>query len=499
LYLDEHSWVVGGEDKGFMLLVLAEKTRDRLLDIYRRNGLEGDAFDVLSALTLGYKKSLDPETRQLFSSTGAAHVLAVSGLHVGIVYMVFSLLFGFLRTRRSTRILYVAAALLLLWCFAFITGMSPSVRRSALMFTVVLAGENLRRPANIYNTLALSAFILLVSDPNLLYDAGMELSFAAVAGIVFFQPRLRTLFQFRNKAANWLWDLFTVSLAAQLTTFPLSSYYFNQFPLYFWLSNFIVIPAALVFIVLGMLILATAPAVQLSGFLTAMAGLLVKGLLRVLECIGDLPGSLLSGFSFPASSLFLSFALILLTAWFMATRKPVFLMASFLAASLLFLTGAVRRAGRNLRSEIIAYHCDDPVVHLISGRDNYLLAPEAVLHNNFPEWEVRSVTTTYGLRKPVPLPFESDFQDGEVVKKGNFIFFKGRVIALQQEEELDCGFVVPDLIIYCRKSAKNARFPAAAQVAAYAPEDPRQKAAPAYHSIPARGAWSCRLENTSAK
>ncbi len=208
-------------DPVFRLTVYAEKTRDYLLGIYSQNGLAGPEYEILSALTLGYKKSMDAEIKQVFSATGAAHVLAVSGLHVGIVYMVFNLFFGFLRRQKATRYPFLFLAVLFLWGFAFITGLSPSVQRSALMFTVVLIGENLHRPANIYNTLASSASLLLVVNPNLVLDVGFQLSYAAVLGIVYFQPIVAGIFRFTSKAGSYLWGLFAVSVAAQMTTFPL--------------------------------------------------------------------------------------------------------------------------------------------------------------------------------------------------------------------------------------------------------------------------------------
>ncbi len=253
VYLNGDSWRPGGNDPVFRITVYAERTRDYLLGIYSQNGLAGPEYEILSALTLGYKKSMDAEIKQVFSATGAAHVLAVSGLHVGIVYMVFNLFFGFLRRQKATRYPFLFLAVLFLWGFAFITGLSPSVQRSALMFTVVLIGENLHRPANIYNTLASSASLLLVVNPNLVLDVGFQLSYAAVLGIVYFQPIVAGIFRFTSKAGSYLWGLFAVSVAAQMTTFPLSCFYFHQFPVYFWMSNFIVIPAAFLFIFLGIL------------------------------------------------------------------------------------------------------------------------------------------------------------------------------------------------------------------------------------------------------
>ncbi|NOY96160.1 MAG: ComEC/Rec2 family competence protein, partial [Chlorobi bacterium] len=224
----------------FSPTICAERIRGRLISTYRENNIVDEKFAILSALTLGYKEALGPDVKSVFSSTGAMHVLAVSGLHVGIIYLIVNFLFGFLKRNPKGRVPFICLAIAILWSYALVTGLSPSVQRAATMFSIVIIGENLRRPANIYNTLASSAFILLVMNPNLLYDVGFQLSYSAVFGIVFFQPKIYKLFSPKYWLSDKAWALFSVSVAAQITTFPFILYYFNQYPTYSILSNFIV-------------------------------------------------------------------------------------------------------------------------------------------------------------------------------------------------------------------------------------------------------------------
>jgi len=151
LYLPTDEWQKVNTHASFSLAILAEQFREKLLDIYRAQHLGDTQFDILSALTLGYKRGLDPEIKTVFASAGAMHVLAVSGLHVGIIYGVLLFLLGFLKRRKSGRLLFVLITIFSLWAYAFITGLSPSVERAATMFSLLVIGENLKRRINIFN------------------------------------------------------------------------------------------------------------------------------------------------------------------------------------------------------------------------------------------------------------------------------------------------------------------------------------------------------------
>lgn len=435
VFLDSSSWKFNGMDSVFRMMVFAEKVRDYLLDIYRRSGIIGNELDVLSALTFGYKKNLDPEIRQVFANTGAAHVLSVSGLHVGIVYIIFNFLFGFMRRRRTLRLLFLFLAILLLWFFAFVTGLSPPVQRSALMFSVVLTGENLKRPSNIFNTLYISAFIILVTDPDLLSDVGLQLSYAAMAGIVYFQPKLKLLWQPRFKAVVYCWDLFTVSVAAQMMTFPLTCYYFRQFPVYFWLSNFVVVPAAFILLCLGFLILITSPVTLLSGLFSGITCFLLKQLLWLLDLIENLPGAIISGLNFSGLSMALTFGMLVFLMVFIESRKYFFFRCTICAMILFLLSGALEKIRQNSGTSIIAYKYKDPVINLIMGRNNYIIAPSGVIESGFPEREVQAVANRLRLNDRILIPLESDYTDSLVIKRKHQILFAGKVLGFTRPQD----------------------------------------------------------------
>jgi competence protein ComEC len=467
--LSERDWQRLEKDAGMSSRVLAEEIREQLLAVYERNGLSGDELAILSALTLGYRKTLDPEIRQTFANSGAMHVLAVSGLHVGIVFMAFRMLFSFFNRFRWGRWIYVVAAVLVLWGYAFLTGLSPSVQRAALMFSLIQVGEGLRRPVNVYNTLATSAFILLCFNPVLLFEVGFQLSYSAVLGIVYFQPRMAALFQFRNKIASYLWGLFTVSLAAQLGTFAVSSFYFRQFPVWFWISNFVVIPAAFLFIVLaaGILVFSFFPVI--SSFLALISGKLVSSVLVFLKAVESLPGAVYAGFHFNSISLIASLSAILLLVLFIESRRKLFL---FLFAGVLIgfiFNNSVLRYKQENRREIIVYKSNEPVIHLIDGRTNYLFVPSEWIENASRYRAADNVVNAMCLDTPLVLSHDADFEDAQVLKHGGFIFFGNRKIGLH--ELLPVGAPLDDLdyIIDFRKGIQHESHAMNSKIICYLP------------------------------
>lgn len=243
-YVSNCQWQLVGHSSQRSLFALADDCRQYLLNVYTRLGITGDEFGMLAAITLGYKDALTSDLRESFSTTGAMHVLAVSGLHVGIIFFIISMLLKPLERRKRLRPLKSLISLLFLWFYAFITGLSPSVLRATLMFSLMALGGLFGRKSYTYNTVFVSAFLLLVFRPNLLFDVGFQLSYSAVLAIVFFQPKMVSLICVENRFLRYIIALLAVSLAAQIGTAPFAVYYFHQFPNYFWLSNFVVIPAA---------------------------------------------------------------------------------------------------------------------------------------------------------------------------------------------------------------------------------------------------------------
>jgi competence protein ComEC len=255
LQLNADSYKVVGNDISNPFKVWAYKIKSIILYIYRTYIHDRKQSGVAAALIFGYRDDLDAELVDAYSHTGTLHVLAVSGLHVGIVYYLLKILFQWLAVGRRRQIVRSIFILMGLWFYALLTGFSPSVLRATIMFSCIVVGDVSSRQTNIYNSIATSALILFCFDPEIIYDVGFQLSYSAVIGIVYLQPKIGDLYIPKNRIWEMLWGLTTVSIAAQLATFPLSLYYFNQFPTYFLIANLVIIPLSTMVTYVGLFLL----------------------------------------------------------------------------------------------------------------------------------------------------------------------------------------------------------------------------------------------------
>lgn len=294
------------------------------------------ALGVGSALILGRRDFLDADTKEAYSQTGAMHVLAVSGLHVGLVALFLTFLLKRLKLQ-GPALGWLALGIKVagIWGFALLTGASPSVLRAACMFSMLLLGMHLQRYANIYNTLAASAFVLLCIRPFMLLEVGFQLSYLAVLGIVYFQPRLYRLWYVRYKPVQWAWKLTCVSIAAQVATAPISLYYFHQFPVYFWLSGLIVVPAASLILPLGLALTALSRTPLLPDILGQVLSWIINAVNELIHVIQRLPGSLIDGIWINGWTVVLLYAFIFFVVLRLETRRRYWL--TFAVGSLLVI------------------------------------------------------------------------------------------------------------------------------------------------------------------
>ncbi len=302
-------WVIGWAGQAWRQTLF--QWREQLLGILKTTIRTPNEYAVAAALLLGAKESLDSTLRNAYADTGAMHVLAVSGLHVGILMLILGFLLGFLKQfGPNGKRLQALLLLVMLWLFSFLTGASASVLRASTMLSFVLVGQVLGRQINVYNSLAASAFLLLCIDTNLLYQVGFQLSYLALLGIVYLQPKIYQRWTIQPRLGDWLWQGVSVSLAAQLATAPLSLYYFHQFPLFFWLSGVVVTAAAgiLLGLGLGVLLLTNVPVVG-AWLATAFQWSLFT-MNSAIFGIQQLPGAVWEGFWLESWQLYLAYFIL---------------------------------------------------------------------------------------------------------------------------------------------------------------------------------------------
>ena len=260
-FVRSQDWKLTGHNNGGVMLFV-RKLQHRLASRYRELGIEEQEAGTLAALTLGYREDLDPDIKRSFRQSGASHILAVSGLHTGIIYaVVLALLTGFglwkpLYEDRKRRFVNGIIMIVIMLFYAGLTGFSPSVCRSVVMIILVEIAYMTYRQANGLNILAAAAFLILAFRPNDLFSVSFQLSFAAVASIMLFYPLFKQLITFSSHAwyANiliYLQDIIAVSLAVQVGTLPITLYYFHQTCNYFILTNMVVIPLAAIITIIA--------------------------------------------------------------------------------------------------------------------------------------------------------------------------------------------------------------------------------------------------------
>lgn len=273
------------------LTALAASIRKCLIQKYRDAGIQGDRLAVLVAISLGDKKYLEKSLKSNYAGAGAMHILAVSGLHVGIVYLIFSSLLSFLKLRKNFvfRLIRGLVLLFVIWSFALITGFSPSVQRASCMFSFLIVGEVMNRQSVALNSIAASAFILLLINPLMIFEVGFQLSYSAVIGIIWFHPIIYSWLSPQNWVLDKVWSLMVVSLAAQLATLPFTLYYFHQFPNWFLLTNLLVIPLAFILVSGAIVVGVMLYLFETAFFLTPILDSTLGALNQIIYFLSQLP------------------------------------------------------------------------------------------------------------------------------------------------------------------------------------------------------------------
>ena len=232
-----------------------ERLRNTLRHSFDLHAFDAKTKAIIDALLLGQRVALDKETLTDYTNAGVIHVLAISGLHISVLYFFLIFLLRPLRSFRFGKALELLLVLFVLWLFALLTGLPASVTRAVTLFSFMSVGTYFNRSKSLYNAMAVSALLILVFSPNTLFDIGFQLSYAAVLSIVLFQPFFKRVPMTQNKIVRYFMDMIGVSLAAQIGVLPLCLYYFNQFPALFLLANLVIIPLSSFVLLYGILLL----------------------------------------------------------------------------------------------------------------------------------------------------------------------------------------------------------------------------------------------------
>ncbi len=450
-YLNATDWYKTPTIPAFSIKREANIFRSKLLAIYEQYGIKDYEYAVLAALTVGYTDELSPDLRASYSASGAMHILSVSGLHVGIVYVVIAFLLGFLKKNRMQLVLRATLIVLFLWSYAFVTGLSPSVLRSALMFSFVAIGTSLERKSQIYNTVFMSAFFMLLTEPNYIYNIGFQLSYAAVLSIIIFQKPFAALLPVRNKALKWGRDLLSVSIAAQIGTLPFTLYYFQQFPNYFLLTNLVAIPLSTLVIYLAIGLLATSFLPTISTIVAMLLKWSLVALNFSIVQIHHLPLSV-STFTLNFAQVLAMVGAITFISLYFYTKKASPLLIGLTCILLLSLL-SLQTTYNTLHSEKIIVYADSKYLHVnfIDKNRNYIYST-----NNAEAWKIAS---QYWKTNKIELP---DTTIKSTLFRNNYANFLDKRIALATEQmwksQTNSSPLEVDLLIIGNKTKPKAKY-----------------------------------------
>lgn len=285
---------------------------------------------VAEALLIGYKKNLDKELLQAYSNTGVVHIIAISGLHLGMIYGLLLFILKPLKKSQHSKWLQALIILTVIWIFTLITGAAPSILRSAIMFSFIILAEHQGRSSPIYNGLAASAFCILFYNPLLLWDVGFQLSYAAVTSIVAFSKPITHFFYLENKLLRSAWNLSAITLSAQIFTLPLLLFYFHQFPNLFIFTNFIAIPLSGLILYFEILLLTISPITPIATVLGKFTTFLIKQMNELIENTAKIPFAATENIQINFGQTVFLYIFILCTAyWIIKKKTPAILIALF--------------------------------------------------------------------------------------------------------------------------------------------------------------------------
>lgn len=339
---------------------------------------------LAEALLIGYKADLDKTLLESYTNTGVVHVIAISGMHLALIYWMISLLAKPLLKRRDTLWLYTFIVLFVLWTFSLVAGGAASIIRAAVMFSFMAVGKLFDRNASIYNTLAASAFCLLCYNPYWLWDVGFQLSYAAVLSIVVFYKPIHNLIYVKQKWIDKVWQLIAVTIAAQIFTTPLSIYYFHQFPVYFLITNLLAVPLSSLILISELVLIIFSPIAQVAAILGKITTFLIFALNSFIELVEQLPHALWNGLQinlFQTVCLFMAIGCY--SIWFFYKKKSgIWLGFSFLILFLAVRTISFYKASQ--QKKLIVYHVPKlDAIDIITGRSYYFLGDDTLQKDGF--------------------------------------------------------------------------------------------------------------------
>ena len=337
------------------LFGVANNIREHINLKLKSHHFKPDELSIINALLLGQRQDISEEVYTSYTNAGAIHILAVSGLHAGIILLILSFVFKPIERLKHGKLIKTILLVTCLWCFALIAGLSASVTRAVTMFSIFAIAINLKRPTNVYNTLAISMFIILLFKPMFLFDVGFQLSYLAVFAIVAIDPMLYNLWRPKNWFLDKYWHTLTITVSAQFGIIPVSLFYFHQFPSLFFISNLVIIPFLGLILGLGILVILLAVINLLPNFFAEIYGYIISGMNSFVAWVSKQESFLLKDIAFSLLYVFVSYFTIIALIKFLKKRS-VFNLKLLLISVLIIQCTFIYTSYKKPSNEFIVFH-----------------------------------------------------------------------------------------------------------------------------------------------
>jgi len=358
--------------------------RTSVLEILKKNIKSQDELSIAEALLIGYRDELDRELVRAYSNTGVVHIIAISGLHLGMIYGLLLFLFKPFNRYKFSKIVKPIIIIFILWMFSFIAGTAPSILRSAIMFTCIVFADSLGKRSNIYNGLAISAIIILIINPFSLWDVGFQLSYSAVLSIVFFSPYVKKWFYFKNKLLKGFWELNAITLSAQVLTLPIVLYHFHQFPNLFLFANIFAVPFSGLILYAELLLLIFSLWLNAASFIGKGIEWSIAVLNKFILNIDALPFAVWESIQISILQAIILFASIIGFSYWLIEKKSKAMLIGLLFLMCFIGFRSIDLINRNHQQKIIVYNVPKhTAIDLVDGRKLFFIGDSILKEDGF--------------------------------------------------------------------------------------------------------------------
>ena len=429
VYLDSTAFRLLSKNHGNWFREMLNQSRRKVVEIIRKYIKGEKEAGLAEALLIGYKDDLDKSLVQSYSNTGVVHVVAISGLHLGLIYWLLSLLLKPLDQKKSLRWLQLLLFISGLWIFSLLAGAGPSVIRSAVMFTFIIIGKGFSKKALALNSLAASAFLLLCYNPYWIWDIGFQLSYFAVWSLVIFMQPIYQLLTLQNRILDGVWQMNAVTISAQILTLPVSIYYFHQFPNLFLLTNMIAVPLSGT-IVIGEILLCC---FSVLPFFPTYIGVLLNYLIVLMNgfvlYMDSQPFSLWTGLIINFNQLLLLYAAIALFAGLFLYKMKKYFIPALMCLLVFICIGLWNKWHAQQQVLLIVYNTGRlTAIDLVEGETTSFICDTALIGNkNLLDYQVKPSRTIFKIQQ-VNLVEKPKRNSGLVFGHKNIILAEGRNI-----------------------------------------------------------------------